>query len=377
MNFGFSDEQELLRAEVRKFLDQNASLEEVRKIVESPDGYSKHLWERMAELGWVGLTIPDEYGGTGLDFVTMVVLLEEAGRSLFPSPLISTVLATSAIDRLGSDEQKKRWLPGLSDGSQVGTFAFLEESDLHSAAGVQLRGTATGDGFQLDGTKVFVPDAAQSDLIVIAFRTGDGANELSLGVLEKGASGLSLTDYPSMDLTKRTGRVGCEGVQIGADSLLGSAGGATPHIEWLIDCGAMLVTAEAVGTAEAIVQITADFARERIQFGSPIGRFQAVKHPLAEMHVDTESFKSLTYYAAWAIDKGDPGASRAVSRAKAYASEVLPRMGIDGVGLHGGVGYTWEYDIQLYLKRAKWVRAAFGDADHHYARLAQQAGLDD
>jgi alkylation response protein AidB-like acyl-CoA dehydrogenase len=375
MDFGFSEEQELLRSEVRKFLDQNASMEEVRRIVETPLGYDKQLWARMAELGWVGLTVPEEHGGAGLDLVTLLVVLEETGRSLFPSPLISTVLAATAIERLGSSEQQQRWLPGLAEGSQVGAFALVEETDNLDPEGITLEGEPEDPGVILNGSKLFVPDAGQADLFVVAFRSGSGAEDVSLAVVEKGASGVQVDDYPVMDLTKRTGKLGLEGVRVGPGEILGETGRAWPEIGHLVNCGATLVAAEMIGAAEAAVDITVKFANERVQFDSPIGRFQAVKQPLAEMYVDVESFKSLTYYAAWALEEGAEDGALAASRAKAYASEAFARIGIDGVQLHGAVGFTWEYDIQMYLKRSKWARPMFGDSDYHYERIARLGGL--
>jgi alkylation response protein AidB-like acyl-CoA dehydrogenase len=376
MNFGFSEEQELLRAEVRKFLDQNASLEEVRRICEDESsGFARNLWDRMAELGWVGLTMPEEHGGVGMDFVTLIVVLEETGRSLFPSPLISTVLAARAIEVLGDEEQQARWLPGLADGSRIGSFALLEVSDRYDARGVELRGGVGGGPTLLTGNKHFVPDAGNADLFVVAYREDAGAEDISLAVIERTSEGVSTSDYISMDLTKRMGELSLCEVRIEDDVILGERGGAWPTIEKLIDTGAILVTAEAVGAAEAGIEITSDFARQRIQFDNPIGKYQSVKHPLAEMYVDTESFRSLVYYAAWCLDQDSDDLPLAASRAKAYASETLPRIGIDAVQLHGGVGFTWEYDIQLYLKRSKWMRPIYGDVDFHYDRLASLGGL--
>ena len=370
MDFGFSDEQELLRAEARKFLDQNASLEVVRKISETDEGVDRALWNRMAELGWVGLTMPEEHGGMGLDLVTLIVLLEETGRSLFPSPLISTVLAARAIERGGSDAQKARWLPGLADGSKIGTLAYLEDTDRHDAEGVALSGESDGAATLLSGGKQLVGDTASADFFVVAYRSGSEADRVSLAVVERGAAGLEIDDFPTMDQTKRVGRLRLDSVRVDADNRLGADGSAGALFSELLDAGALFVAAEAVGAAEGAVALTRDFANQRIQFGEPIGSFQAVKHPLAEAHVDVESFKSLVYYAAWALQEGADDATGAVSRAKAYASEAFPRIGIEGVQLHGAVGYTEEYDIQLYLKRSKWMRPAFGDADHHYDRLA-------
>lgn len=373
MNFGFTEEQELLRSEVRKFLDQNCPLEEVRKISESPEGFSRELWEQISELGWVGLTVPEEHGGAELGWVDLVVILEEAGRSLFPSPLISTTLAAAAIRECGSAQQQARWLPRIADGSVIGTLAFLEEDDIQGAEGIQLR-ASRGDTL-LSGEKLFVCDAGIADLFVVALRSGEGPTDLSLAVLERGAEGLSSEDLPGVDLTKRLGRVRFDGVRLAADAMLGGVGRAGAAFARLQDLGATALAAEMVGAAEAALQLTVGYARERVQFGQPIGSFQGVKHPLAEMYVDIESFKSLVYYAAWCLDEGHEDAALAASRAKAYASQAFPRIGLDSIQLHGGIAYTWEYDAQLYLKRSKWARPIFGDADYHYERVASLGGL--
>ena len=375
MNFGFTEEQELLRAETRKFLDQNAPLARVREIVESESGSDPALWARMAELGWVGLCMPEEHGGVGLDLETLLVVLEETGRSLFPSPLISTVLAAKAIERFGSDEQQARWLPGLADGSKIGTFAFLEAGDSLTPDGVEAFAKSDGDQLVLSGEKLFVTDVAVANLFVVAVRTGSDADSISLVVVDREAEGVSVGSFEGMDLTKRMGRLALEDVRVAADCVLGASGAAWPAAEWLLDLGAALVTAEAVGAAEAALEITTNFANERIQFDEQIGKFQSVKHPLAEIYVDVESYRSLVYYATWALDQDAEDAQIAVSRAKAYCADAFPAAGIMGVQLHGGVGYTWEYDIQLYLKRSKWVRPIFGDADYHYERIARLGDL--
>ena len=375
MNFGFTEEQELLRAEVRKFLEQNAPMEEVRKIVETDAGFDRALYGRMAELGWVGLAMPEAHGGMGLDLVTFLVVLEETGRSLFPSPLVSTLIAAKAIEWYGTDAQRERWLPALADGSKIATLALLEASDDLSPEGVGLTGKRDGDQTILSGKKLYVPDAGSADLFVVAYRSGSAADAVGLAVVDAAAEGVSASDLPAMDLTKRLGKVELADVRVGDDALLGEPGAAWPAVQRLIDLGAALVTAESVGAAERAVEITTEFAKQRVQFDSVIGRYQGVKHPIAEMHVDVESYKSLVYYAFWALDEGSEEAPLAISRAKAYASETFPAAGIDGVQLHGGVGYTWEYDIQLFLKRAKWMRPMFGDADYHYDRIAALGGL--
>jgi alkylation response protein AidB-like acyl-CoA dehydrogenase len=375
MNFGFTDEQELLRAEVRKFLDQSCPMDAVRELMETERGYSPDTWKQLAELGWLGLTIPEAHGGAGLGFVDLVVLLEETGRSLFPSPLLTTTLAARVLAEAGSPEQQARFLPGLADGTRIGTLALLEASDRLSPEGIGLEGAPDADGFRLSGEKLYVPDAGNANLFLVAFRTGSAPDAISLAVVEADASGVEARHSSGMDLTKRLGRLRLDDVRIGAGALLGQPGAAWPTLARALDQGACAVTAEAVGAAQALLELTVGYAQQREQFGQPIGRFQGVKHPLADMFVDIESFRSLAYFAAWALDESPEQAPLAVSRAKAYASETFPKLGIDCVQLHGGIGYTWEYDAQLYLKRAKWMRPIYGDAGFHYERIAQLGGL--
>ncbi len=375
MNFGFTEEQELLRAEVRKFLDEQCPIPEVRRIMETPEGHSPELWKQLAEMGWLGLIIPEEYGGAGLEWSDLVVLLEETGRTLFPSPLISTTLAATAILEAGSAAQRARWLPGLADGSRIGTLAILEESDLLAPEGIQLRGEPAGRDFRLGGQKRFVADATQADLFVLAFRTGDGEAEVSLAVLDGDTPGLKAEGVATLDQTKPLGTLWLEGVRVPEDAVLGTPGAAWPAISRLLDSGAVAVTAESIGACAAALALTVQYAKDRIQFGAPIGHYQGVKHPLAEAYVDIECMKSLAYYAAWALDTSPDEVALASSRAKGFASEACSRIGVTGIQLHGAVGFTKEYDIQLYLKRSKWARPAFGDEDHHYDRVATLGGV--
>jgi alkylation response protein AidB-like acyl-CoA dehydrogenase len=329
----------------------------------------------MAELGWVGLTLPDKHGGIGLGWVDLVVVLEETGRSLFPSPLIGTVLGATALELAGSEAQCKRWLPRLAAGTATACFAHLEASDRLDAAGIALAGKRDGGEWLLTGAKHFVLDAPGADVFVVAFRSGEAPEDVSLALVERGAPGLTVERLDTMDETRRLGRVRCQDVRIGEEALLGKPGSAWPVISKLLDCGALAVTAEAVGAAEGALDLTVRYAKQRIQFDEPIGKFQGVKHPLAERYVEIESVKSLVYWAAWLLDENPAEAPLAVSRAKAWASDAFAGLGIDAVQLHGGIGYTWEYDAQLYLKRMKWVRTAFGDAGWHLERIAALGGL--
>jgi len=379
MNFGFTEEQEMLRAQVRKFLDDKCPMSEVRRISESAEGYCPKLWKEMAELGWLGLTIPESCGGAELTWVDLVVLLEETGRSLFPSPLLSSTLAALAIARNGSRQQQERWLPAIAEGRSLFSVALLERSDILGPTGVGLESRREGGVTRLSGEKLFVPDAAVATHFVLSYRTGQAPEDVGLAVVESGAAGLQVEALSCMDATKQLGKLALDGVCIDDDAILGGStpGGAAgwSAVSFLLDCAAAAVTAEAIGAAEAGHALAVQYAKERVQFGSLIGRFQGVKHPLAEMYVDIESFKSILYYAAWCLDKSPDEAPLHVSMAKAYVSDAFVRIGIDGVELHGAIGYTWEYDAQLYLKRSKWVKAMFGDSDHHYERVASLGGL--
>ncbi len=372
MNFGFTEEQELLRAEVRKLLDEKAPLDVVRQITEdaSGPGYAPELWREIADLGWLGIPVPESRGGAGLGWVDLVLLLEETGRSLFPSPLIPTTLAAHALMLAGDESQQQRLLPRLAGGSVIGTVALAEEEDIPGPEGIALEASPEGEGVRLRGEKLFVQNAGVADLFVVGFlREGRPA----LGLVERDQPGVDARDWTGMDLTKRQGFLQLDDVRIEPAAILPRGG--TETLSALFDAGALAVAAEAVGAAEAALALTTGYAKQRIQFGRPIGSFQGVKHPLAEAYVDVESIKSLVYYAAWCLDEGHPDLAVAVSRAKAYASECLPRVGIDAVQLHGAIGYTWEYDAQLYLKRAKWMRPVFGDSAHHYERVARSGGL--
>ena len=376
MNFGFTEEQRMLRSEVRRFLDSNASMEEVRRIMDSPEGYAPKLWEEMAHLGWLGLLVPEALGGAGLGWVDLTVLLEECGRTLFPSPLLGSTLAVLALRENGTAQQQERWLPGIADGSLLFSTALLESDDVLGSEGVRLRGDREAGERLFSGEKGFVPDATAATHFVVAFRSGDDPDDVSLAVVERAAAGLAVENTPSIDATKRFGRLRLDGVRIPEDRVLaGPIRSGWPAVARLMDHATAAVTAEAIGAAEGTHALIVQYAKQRVQFGSPIGRYQGVKHPLAEMYVDIESFKSLLYYAAWCLDESPEEAPLYVSMAKAWASDAFTRIGIDGIELHGALGYTWEHDAQLYLKRSKWVKSAFGGSDHHYDRIANLGGL--
>jgi alkylation response protein AidB-like acyl-CoA dehydrogenase len=383
MNFGFTEEQDLLRSEVRKFLAERCPLDEVRRIGEEQAGFCAKLWSEIAELGWPGLTIAEEHGGAGLTWLDLVVLLEEAGRHLLPLPLLSSTVAAHAIAEAGSDSQQALWLPRLASGEQIGTLAIYEEDDSLEPECVDLRASHLPDtSWRLDGKKTFVPDAAHATLFVVAVRATrlQGHEEVRFAVVPADTPGVEIESFPTMDLTKPMGAVRFDGALIGAEMMLGTStlSRADSHTEIygsIIARATAALCAEMSGAAEANLQLAIDYAKERIQFGSPIGRYQGVKHPLAEMYQALESFKSLLYYAAWALDERPEEAARYVSMAKAQGNDCFARIGIDAIQIHGAVGYTWDFDPHLYLKRSKWSRAMYGDANHHYDQIARMGGL--
>ena len=368
MNFGFTEEQEMLRDQVRRFMQEDCAMTTVREIASAEPAFSGPLWKQMAELGWLGLITPEAFGGVGLRWVDLTVVLEETARGLSPLPLVSNTLATAALLRCGNTAQQQAWLPSLADGSRVATLALYDDPNWIDAAAVTL---ATNDG-RLSGSKPYVPDAGSADLFIIAFRDGSESNELKLGLLDRDTQGVSVTSQPIMDRTKPMGTLVLDDVLLDPDRVLTLA---EADLTYLTDCGAVAVTAEMVGAADAALEMTTGYAKERVQFGNLIGKYQGVKHRLADMFVDIESFRSLLYYAAWTVDEAPEELSRAVSLAKGYASDAFAQIGIDAVQLHGAIGFTEEYDIQLYLKRSKWARPMFGDTDYHYDRVAALGGL--
>jgi alkylation response protein AidB-like acyl-CoA dehydrogenase len=375
MNFGFDEEQELLRHEVRKFLDERCPLEMVRQLAQTPSGYSPELWKQLGELGWLGLILPEEYGGGGLGWVDLTVLLEEVGRSLFPGPLVSTLLAGAAIADGGSATQRSRWLPGLADGSRIGTLAFFDATSHFGPEGIALRADSDGDEYVITGEMVSVPDVAEASLFIVAFRTTAAGDGVTLAVIEADSPGVAATTNPGIDATKRFGTLRLEGVRVASDSVLGEPDAGWNLAATSLDRGAAACTAEIIGAAEALTAITVQYAKDRVQFGNPIGHYQGVKHPLAEAYLDCECMKSLAYYAAWTLEESPEEAAAAVSKAKGFASEAFTRIGVTGIQLHGAVGYTEEYDCQLYLKRSKWARPAYGDEGYHYERVATLGGV--
>jgi alkylation response protein AidB-like acyl-CoA dehydrogenase len=367
MNFGFTEEQELLRQQVRRFMQDACPMSRVRALMQTASGFDADLWKQLSDLGLLGLTVPEDHGGLGLKWVDLTVVLEETARGLSPLPILSHALATAGVLRCASPAQRAEWLPAMAAGRITCTIALYDEPNWISPDAITLTGTRVDGGVRLSGTKPFVADALAADYLLLAYREDNG-----LGLAAISRDQVTIKAQPGMDRTKPTGSVALDGVVVGDAMLLPLT---AADLAWLTDVGAVGVTAEMVGAAEAALALTSDYARTRIQFGKPIGQYQGVKHRLADIFVDVESFKSLLYYAAWCVDDAPAELARAISLAKGYASDAFARIGIDGVGLHGAIGFTAEYDVQLYLKRSKWARPMYGDSDWHLDRVAALGGL--
>jgi alkylation response protein AidB-like acyl-CoA dehydrogenase len=337
------------------------------------------FWAKLAEQGWLGLIYPEEHGGSALGFVDLTVLMEEMGRVVMPGPFFSTVLLGGlAIREAGSAAQKKEWLTRVASGKAKTALAWTEPSARWDAAGVTCAARETKDGFVLNGTKLFVLDAHLADVLVVVARTSEGRTPeegTSLLLVPKGTRGVEVKLLPTMDQTRKLCEVSFKDAAVPADALMGAKGGAWPALSRVVERATVALCAEMCGGAQRVLDMTTDYAKIRIAFGKPIGTYQGVKHKAADMLVDVENAKSLTYYAAWAVDENAPEAALAASMAKAYVTDAYRKVAGAGIQLHGGIGFTWEHDLHLYFKRAKSSEFTFGDATFHRERVAQLINL--
>jgi alkylation response protein AidB-like acyl-CoA dehydrogenase len=374
MDFAFSEQQDILRASARQLLERECPPDMVRRLSDDPQGYAPDLWQKMAELGWMGLVLPETYGGSGLSFVDLTILMEEMGRVLLPAPFFSSVaLGALTLLEAGSEEQRQQMLPRLARGETKVCVALLEADGRYDPRGIGLRASIRGNRATLNGTKLFVADAHVADYVICVARTRRGRNPesgISLFVLDMKSPGIMCSPLVSMDQTRRLCEVSFTRVGVSLDSLLGGRDSAWPILQRALDKATVALCAEMVGGAEKAMEMCIDYAKTRVQFGRQIGGFQAVKHKIADMKVWVENAKSVVYYAAWAVDSDAPEASRAASMAKAYCSEMYTQVTADGVQVHGGIGFTWDHNMHLFLKRAKSSEVLLGNATWHRERTA-------
>lgn len=368
LDFGVTEEHVLLRSEAQRFLAERCPPAEVRRWMEEPSGFDPTLWREIGRLGWVGLAFPEAHGGAGLGHLPLALLLDEMGRSLLPSPFFACLLAGFAFEHAGSAGQCERWLPSIASGESIASLALLEPGGAFEADALCTSAEPAEGGFVLRGRKIQVLAAPSANLLVVPCREPDG--QLAFFVVEPPCPGLVIDPETGIDATRRSGRVTLEGVRVPADARLDGEG-ATALNEVLVR-GAAALAAEMVGGAEGALLLTRDYAIQRVQFGRPIGSFQAVKHPIVDTLIGVELVRSLALAAGAGLDRTPAQAEPVVRMAKALAGDVFSDAVRRAVQLHGGYGFTWDCDIHLYFRRALWSRAVLGDGTHHRHRLAEQ-----
>ena len=374
MDLGLTEAQQMLRNSAREFLEAECPEAFVRAMEEDERGYTPESWQKIAENGWLGLIFPEEHGGAGLEFLDLCVLLEETGRAMLPGPFFSTVvLGGMTILDAGSVDQKRQYLPGIAEGQAIATLALTEPNVRWDAAGVRTTAEPDGDGFVINGTKLFVPNANVSDYLVVAARTGDADEDVSLFILPANTPGVSQTLLKTI-ASDRQSEVTFDGARVPRSALLGELNGGWPTIARVIQWGAVGKCAEMVGNGQKVLDMTVDFVKQRIQFGRPIGSFQAIQHHCANMATDVEGSRYITNQAAWRLSEGLPADSE-VAMAKAWVSDAVRRVCATGHQCHGAIGFTKEHSMQLYSRRAKAAELAFGDSREHLEGVAEAIGL--
>ena len=375
MDLGLSEEQEMLRNFARDFLEKECPETLVRAMEDDEKGHSPELWQKMAQQGWQGLIIPEKYGGTGMTFADLTVLIEQFGRALVPGPFISTVvLGTLPILEAGTEAQKQEFLPKIAAGDLIMTLALTEPSARWDADGVQLAAKAEGDSFVLNGTKLFVPDAHVSDYMLVAARTKESANPedgVTLLLVDSKSPGIEYTVLKTIGSDKQC-EVTFNDVRVAKANVLGEVDKGWPIIQGLKPKATVATCAYLVGLAQMDFDISVNYAKERIQFGRPIGSFQAIQHKCADMIIDVDGSRFITYKAAWSLQENEPDGEMLASMAKAWCSEAARRVVAHGQQIHGGIGFTKDYKIQLYFRRQKWMELMWGDADYHRELVAQK-----
>jgi alkylation response protein AidB-like acyl-CoA dehydrogenase len=372
MDLDFTPEQEMLREAVAGVCARHCGLDVVRSMEDDPVGYSEKFWEQLAELGLLGMTLPEEHGGSGMTMLDAVVVYTELGRALAPSPhFVSSVMSGGVLALAGSPEQQAEWLPRISAGDAIITTAWLEPGGGFGPQGVQLAASADGDGWRLDGVKRHVPFAAAADRLLVLARTSEGP---SLFLVDPTAPGVTLTQLMTISSDTQY-RIDFDGVQVGADALVGTAGGAWPTWDAVMHDGIILLAAQAVGGAQYALSITVQYAKDRFQFDKPLGAFQSIAHYLSDAATTVDGAETLVWEAGWARTEGRDVSSLA-PMAKLFACQTFRDVTATAQQVFGGVGFTLEYDIQLYFRRAKQLQISWWN-DRYLEELIAHQVLDD
>jgi alkylation response protein AidB-like acyl-CoA dehydrogenase len=371
MDFDLSKPQKLLQQSARDFFARECKPARVRELMATETGFDDGLWRAMADQGWTGLIIPEEYGGLGLSLVDLIAVTEEMGRACLPGPFLSTLWAALLINRSGSEGQREQYLEPISAGELRATVALLEETADWNPGAVQMRAERDGKGVRLSGRKEFVTDASVADLIICVTRNNDG---LVLLPLRKGSQGLKVIATPGIDATRKLYSIEFDNVVVPESEALAFTNSAEGALQGATDAATIALCAEMLGTMQWTLETSVEYAKTRRQFDKPIGAYQAVQHQCADMLMMIEGARSAVYYAAWV--QNDPNtnlaAGLAVSLAKAYCSDAAREVSNRGVQVHGGIGFTWEHNLHLYYKRAKSSEIMFGDANYHREEIARK-----
>jgi alkylation response protein AidB-like acyl-CoA dehydrogenase len=363
MDFGLSEEQKQLKESARAFLSGECPTTFVRKVMGTDDGYPRELYAQIAKLGWTGLIVPEKFGGAGLGMLDMAMTLEEGGYAAMPGPfLFSSALAAGVLKLGGSDQLNSKWLTAIAEGKAIGTVAVVESAGSIDTRDIKAIATKESDGWRLNGAKMFVPYGNVADFIVTAAK--DDAGEMRLFVVETKSPGVTIRSLKNLDLTRRVSSV--ELKRAPAEQL---SGGADLFAK-LIDIAAVAVAADSLGGTERALEMAVDYSKVREQFGKPIGSFQALKHAAAEIVADVEPARAMLWYAAYAQDTGAADASRTAAMAKARLCDIYSRGADRAVLMHGGIGFTWEHDMHLWFKRARFNESCFGSPAFHRERVA-------
>jgi len=366
MSMTFNEEQDELRKSVRRFLEQKSSSADVRRLMETDEGYDAAVWQQMAEqLGLQGLALPEEHGGSGYGFLEQIVVLEEMGRALLCAPYFSSVvLAGNALVESGDEAAQKDLLPGIADGSTIATLAWVENPSDWSIDALQMSAKRSGDGYVLDGKKTLVLDGHTASLILVVAQADGGP---SLFAIDPSADGVTRRKLDTLDMTRKVASLELSGV---SGRLIGSEGDAARIVEKTLRLAAVALAAEQVGAAQKCLDMSVEYAKLRVQFGRPIGSFQAIKHKCADMLLEVESARSAAYYAAWAAAEGSDELPVVASLAKAYCSDAFASAATENIQIHGGIGFTWEHDAHLFYRRAKSSEQFLGSPAEHRDQLA-------
>ena len=375
MDLKLTEQQEILKKSAKDFLAKECPKAKIRELEKDEKGYDPATWQKMAELGWLGFNIPEEYGGMGYSFEDLTIHIEEVGKNILPGPYISTVVNTFAIVAAGSDEMKKELLPKISNGNCILTLAWLEENGQFDPSGITMKAAAKGGDYVLNGSKLFVDSAHVADKMIVAARTKDGAGSdgITLFVVDAKAAGIKAEVMPVISLEKLCA-VTFKNVTVSSKNILGKVDKGWEALQLIIRKGSILKAAESLGGMQTVVDMCVAYSKERVQYDRPIGAFQALQHQMSDMWINMGTAKYLLYEAAWMESEGLPN-SKEASMAKAFINEAYKLVGSRGVKLHGGIGTSADHDMSLYYRRTLPAAMVYGSTEYHRELVAQAIGL--